>query len=536
MKKLACILLVGLALFAVFKGGQMRMHNLETRAVHPDEGEQTWTFARLFLNGEYKYDPNGPHGPVLYYWPLMFLHDSDKASFDVKDLRKTLFPLYPVTAACIFLFAYAATRAPNAPGVKKNATPAFAAGAFAALLFAYSSLSQIYSTYFVQEAFFALFSLLFAYSFFYFWRRPSLWTALASGVSAGLLQVSKETSVFVYAAALAACMLVFALRPRREQLAAVELYRGMPFRRWALLALAAALPALAVYAAFNSSFGGNWQGVCDGVTSYFGHFVEKSASPAHSKGFFYYFELLAGRKSDYIFFGETGIFALALAGTVFAFAKRNDAARFTALFAWLGILLISAIGYKMPWLLFSPLCALCILGGIGAAGIFEIAFRPAWAATLLKAALFAALLWTVHFQAGLARTASVKYPSDPRNPFLYVHTLKNSEGLVKRVADANRVMDGGLKVLVAMKNSPWPLPWQFLRAGTMPDIARTPDGVGDLSPYSIIVYDSDFDGIFSGRFDDGEWMEEFFGLRENLLLRVRIKRGLFEKSISTDTD
>jgi hypothetical protein len=88
-----------------------------------------------------------------------------------------------------------------------------------------------------------------------------------------------------------------------------------------------------------------------------------------------------------------------------------------------------------------------------------------------------------------------------------------------------------LKVLIAMKNSPWPLPWQFARAGSTPAIVRDREKLGDISPYSIIVYDPEFDDIFNGRFDDDIWLEEYFGLRENLLLRVLVKRDVFEKSI-----
>ena len=46
----------------------MRDYNIENRIWHADESEQASTFADLLLNGDYEYNPNGPHGPTLYYY------------------------------------------------------------------------------------------------------------------------------------------------------------------------------------------------------------------------------------------------------------------------------------------------------------------------------------------------------------------------------------------------------------------------------------------------------------------------------------
>ena len=529
MKKFACILFIGFALFAVFRGGEMRMQNLETRAVHADEGEQTWTFARLFLYDDYKYDPHGPHGPILYYWPLMFLNEDDEATFDVKDLRETLLPIYPLTALCIFVIAAVMTRK-----FKSGKTPivaAVAAGTFATILFAYSSMSQIYSTYFVQEVFFALFSILFAAAFYFFFKKPSFALAVSLGVFAGLMQSTKETAVFVYAACAVSVLIVFVLKTKAERADILHTYKNEGTLNLLKIFAAFILPAFAIYAALQSSFGANWRGVWDGIASYFIHFFDKSANPLHSKEFFYYFKLLAGQKADYIFFGETGIFAFSILGTIFAFARRNHAAIFIALFAWSSLLILSLMTYKMPWLMLSPLYALCILGGIAASEIMRIAFKPIWAASILRISFMIFVMWTLFFQMNLARTASVKYPSDPRNPFISVHTLKDSERLVTRVKNSVRVTEGELNVLIAMKNSPWPLPWQFVRHGSTPDIVRDPKNLGDLSKYSIMIFDADFEPFFEGRFSDEVWLREYFGLRDNLLLRVLIRRDIFEKSI-----
>ena len=65
MKKALCIIMLTAAFAASFF---MRDYNIENRIWHADESEQASTFADLLLNGDYEYNPNGPHGPTLYYF------------------------------------------------------------------------------------------------------------------------------------------------------------------------------------------------------------------------------------------------------------------------------------------------------------------------------------------------------------------------------------------------------------------------------------------------------------------------------------
>ena len=65
MKKALCIIMLTAAFAASFF---MRDYNIENRIWHADESEQASTFADLLLNGDYEYNPHGPHGPTLYYF------------------------------------------------------------------------------------------------------------------------------------------------------------------------------------------------------------------------------------------------------------------------------------------------------------------------------------------------------------------------------------------------------------------------------------------------------------------------------------
>lgn len=530
MKKLFAYLLVLVAIILLAKGGIMRSANIERRAIHADEGEQTHTFAQLFINGEYKYNPHGPHGPILYYWPLMFLDDADKATFETKDLRRTLLPLYPASALLIFFSAFFLY------GRKKESRhEALAAGAIAAAFFAFSSLSLIYTTYFVQEVFFAFFATLSAASFYFLQKKPSVRTALLFGLSLGLMQSAKETSVFIVASILGAFACIFFLKNKADKILFFDRFKKFGAKKIIFGALAFLGGAFAVYALFYSSFGKNPQGIADGITSYVNHFLEKSSGAEHAKGFFYYFKLLLGQTSERVFFGETYIFMAFLLSTFAVFYKRNEAGIFIAIYTWLNLLILSAIGYKTPWLLLAPMYSMLVVCGLGMMDLFAMT-RDFWKRRLpklchpLSLAFFALAGALLYFQMGLGKRAAISYASDPRNPFIYVHTLKDYENLVRRITQMSAAAEGEMKMLIAMRYSPSPLLWDaYRRCDTA--VIRDDKNIPELSPYSIVVYDTTFDKNFENKFDDKIWLEEYVGLRENILLRVFVKRALFEKSI-----
>ncbi len=529
MNKAIGAALIAMLALCVYAGASMRLYNAETRAAHADEGEQTFTFARLFIDGEYKYNANGPHGPILYYYADAAMRGSDPGSFEIKDLRKTLLPVWALTL--LLLLASPALSRDTAPNPKLSAAPpaGFASGAFACALLCFSALSQIYSTYFVQECFFALFSLACAMAAFSFIKRPSFLAAAALGVSAGLLQCAKETSVIVFASAAAGAAAAMLAGPFRAS--AADAFRAAGAKRYAAMLAAAAACALAVYAAFYSSFGSNWQGLADGLKSY-AHFFEKSGSDAHSKGFLYYFTLLAGQRSQGPLFGETAIFALSIAGFFLAALRRNAFVVFASVFAWVNVLVLSLISYKTPWLMLAPVTAMCIPAGYAASSLAFPRVRGAGRLANCAASAAGILLlgWLFSVQYSEARAASRNYPSDPRNPFIYVHTLRDSERLVKRIKACAKAAGPGFRALVLTKNSPWPLPWQLIRVGGV-EFSSDASAAAAPGKFTMIVYDAPFDADMDGRFDDDEWLEEFFGLRENLLLRSRVRRGVFEKSI-----
>ena len=59
---------IALAFACLFAGFSARNANITLRATHADEAEQATTALNLRDTGKYEYNPNGPHGPTLYYW------------------------------------------------------------------------------------------------------------------------------------------------------------------------------------------------------------------------------------------------------------------------------------------------------------------------------------------------------------------------------------------------------------------------------------------------------------------------------------
>ncbi len=528
MNRLIQILLLGLLCFGIFKACDMRLYNLENRALHADESEQSFTFAGLYFNGDYKYNANGPHGPVLYYYPLKLVDKSFADTLDTRLLRRTLLPIFLATCALVF-FAMLARANYDARELLLKANPALgrlAGGVFAAIFLGLSSLSQIYSSYFIQEPFFALFSLALCFATFAFIKRPSLPAALIVGLCAGLLQSAKETSIIVFAALVGAWILsLLNLRNPAPQIKAIFSKKSLSF------ALAALAGFALIYCLFYSSFFANPAGILDGVKSY-AHFFGKSVSEVHTKGFGYYFELLAGLRSQGAIFGESAIFILAIVGTILAYLRKNDFIKFTAVFGWLNVLALSFIGYKTPWLLLAPITALALPTGyaVSAAVFSHIDLKNKILAATLKVGLLIFVLALFNLQYKEAKNASRNYASDPRNPFLYVHTLKSEEGLVKRIYDCAKVKGDKFKAICISNNSPWPLPWQTLKLDAVTYAKALPQNFNP-GDFDIVIFDANFDSPLSSAFPEEEWISEFFGLRENLLLRVQVKRELFYESI-----
>ncbi len=323
-----------IAVFAI----KLRVESSSARLAHADEGEQAWTFLKLYNTGEYTYSPEGAHGATLYYWA--YFTKKIEGAFreprvEIVDLRLTLVPIFLLSILAFFCLKSQVDFGVLGVGV---------------LAWGVSALSVLYSLYFVQEIFFAL-GVFLAMSYFYLAiSRQKITDFVFLGLACGFAQATKESFVIVLGALFLPC--VFLLRYERVKLN-VKLLKSV---------MLSALCGLVVYAIFYSSFGANPRGIVDGIVSYL-HFFDKAQGVEHSKDFLYYARILFLQKSQGVYFGECAISIFAIIGAILGFIKRHSLMKFIASFCFMYFLILSLIPYKTPWLLLSLIMPMCILFG-----------------------------------------------------------------------------------------------------------------------------------------------------------------------------
>ena len=97
-----------LFLLSICFGGFGAYENLQKRAIHADEAEQATTFLKLYQDGEYKYNPNGPHGPTLYYWAnwaLKATSNIQPQEIEITTLRKSMLVVSAIALLSIFILS-----------------------------------------------------------------------------------------------------------------------------------------------------------------------------------------------------------------------------------------------------------------------------------------------------------------------------------------------------------------------------------------------------------------------------------------------
>ena len=480
--------------------------NMNARAMHADESEQATTFLKLYTEGVYNYNPNGPHGPTLYYWADFAENDSAKTPAEkigVLRLRALMLPM--AAAALLAFFALAGEIG-------------LGACMLSAAAFAGTSLMQIYGTYFIQEIIFSTSVFLTTAFALKFALKNSAANALALGVCAGFALACKETAVISFAAAAAAAALLCCISG--------EARKNIFSKKSALLLCFAAAAFAATAAAWYSSFGANPQGAADVVKSYSAHFFGKAAMAEHSAPASFYIKLLFAQKSGGAYFGEAFVSILSLAGIIAAIVRRREKSAQAALFfAAAGIAslaILSCIPYKMPWLALSPAALLCVPAGYAAHR--ALSQKPALAA----AALCAMALLFAFVCRPLARNAVERFHSDPRNPFIYSHTVSDENNLAERILRCAEFSEykKQMPVAVITKVSPWPLPFQLRGLSNAGFYSAAPQNIGD---FEVVVCDAFTLAETSKKLDLKKYVSDMFGLRKNIILTVFIKREIFEK-------
>ncbi len=500
------------------------LFNIENRAIHADESEQASTFLKLYRDGEYRYNPNGPHGPTLYYWANTvekLTNCTAPETLQIERLRKIMLVM-SVIAVVSFLMIL--------PDMS------LCACLLSSAVFVCTSLAQIYGAYFVQEIIFAEGVFLSTLWTFKFLNRQNIINAVMFGLSAAIAQASKETSVIAFASIfIALAFLAIIDKTSRAQLR--NLTKSL---KKCVLALAA---FCAVVTLAYSSFGENPKGIIDVFRSYYTHFFDKAGMQEHSADALFYIKLLFIQKSAGAYFGEILITLLAVVGSATAFSsylnrtktssiwadKSNEDKNsliviFFVVCAVANIFILSLIKYKTPWLILSPMMLLCVPAGFALSKVVEM--RPIKAIPLL-------LLMSVAFfyQKKLTDNAVVRFNSDPRNPFIYSHTVSDEKNLFERLKQCIEFSKYKNDIPIAFvgKVSPWPLPWQLRNQNNVGYWTNTPENIND---FDVVITDAFSLADVLKKLDTKQYSSDLFGLRKNTILTVFIKKDIFEKITS----
>ena len=408
-----------LVAIALISGLALRLARLDVRPMHHDEANQAVKFGALLERGEYHYDTQDHHGPTLYYLtlPAAWLRgQATLASLDERTLRGVTAVFGAATILLLPLLSGGAGRT---------------AAATSAWLLALSPAMVFYSRMFIQESLFACFTLAFVIAVGRLATGGGLGSAALAGIAAGLAVATKETSVIVLPAALAAGAIAWwspgSGRPPNL----------LSERRWRLAVVVSLVAAAAVAALFYSSFLARPGGVLEPFRAA-GTYLDRGLDPPdHVHPWHYYLGLLTYSSSGGVRWSEGLVLVLAIVGALSAWRRADRSrparvfwARYLTGYVVCATAIFSAIRYKTPWNLLPFYVGLIVLAGVGFSALVT-----ATSSRVLRGALMSVLVIASGQLGWQAWRASVTYAADPRNPYVYAQTVPDAVRMATRIRE-----------------------------------------------------------------------------------------------------
>jgi uncharacterized protein (TIGR03663 family) len=485
--------------------------------MHNDEGVNAMKFRRLFVNNNYKYDPDEFHGPALPYstLPAAWLQGGGAFNEFTEAAYRSVAVAFGMGLILLLLLL--------APDFGRAET--LWAAAFTAL----SPAMVFYSRYYIHEMLLVFFT---AWSFICFWRYAhsgrAVW-AVAGGMGLGLMCATKETFVFALAAlALAIGTSALWRRVRGEDAP------GFPSRwKWPHL-VAALAAAVAVAALFFSSFFTNAAGPLDALRAYLPWFRRAGGATEHVHPWSFYAQrLLFFHARGGPFWSEGWIVALAAVGFFGALRGRSLLLRLIAFYtAWL-TLIYTLLPYKTPWCLLGFYHGMILLAGAGAALLWR-ACRPAVlkAAVLVLLAAGAAHLGWQSWRGNFAVDShGVPYCDSAKNPYVYSQTLPDALRLVATVEGIARANPEGYGTVmeVMARESYWPLPWYLRRFKNVGYWDKIPD----QPPAPVMIVSANLHAAFDEQPGKTHLMAGYFELRPQVFLELYVNTNFWAAYIKT---
>jgi uncharacterized protein (TIGR03663 family) len=539
-------LLAGLAL-ALGAGLGLRAPCLTLRPMHNDEGVNAMKFRRLYVNNNYKYDPNEFHGPALPYLtlPAAWLQGGGDFNDFTEATYRSVAVAFGLGLILLLLLL--------APDFGRAET------LWAAAFIAISPAMVFYSRYYIHEMLLVFFT---AWTFICFWRYANSGRAawsVAGGIGLGLMCATKETFVFAVAAMVLAVgtaavwegwrsaskpqinfnheeheylkksntsFFLRALRVLRGESEGVA--PGFPSRwKWPHLVVALAVAA-AITALFFSSFFPHAAGPVDALRAYLPWFRRAAGTTEHLHPWTFYFQrLLFFHVRGGPFWSEGFIVALAAVGFFGAMRGQSLLLRLIAFYtAWL-TLIYTLLPYKTPWCLLGFYHGMILLAGAGAALLWR-ACRPGWVKVATAVVLTAGVIhlgwqsWRGNF--GIDSNG-VAYCDSARSPYVYSQTLPDALRLVSTVEGIARADPEGYATVVEVmaRESYWPLPWylrRFKNVGYW-------DQIPDQPAAPIMIVSANLHADFDSRPGKTHLMAGYFELRPQVFLELYVHTNLW---------
>jgi uncharacterized protein (TIGR03663 family) len=495
-----------------------RVVHLDRRVLHNDEANQMVRAGQLLEGDGYSYDPVEHHGPTLYYLslPLAWL-TAGRHFADTSEWTYRLLPaLCGVGVVLLLLLLW--------NGIGRGAVLASAA------LMAVSPAMVYYSRFFIQETLLLFFTAGAITCGWHYCSRRTVPRAVATGLFLGLMHATKETCIIAYACMAAALLIVVAFKLKSGALT-------LDFNRKCRHALYMALTALGVASILFSSFGTNPAGIWQSFATYIGYLDKGMGNNSdHVHPFTFYLRILIGHKAGGLFWSEwvimlLGALGIGLLACASRFVRQVDASlgRFLVIYTLLMTLAYSLIPYKTPWCMLSFLHGWIVLAGIGAMGLLA-----ACRGRLTRIVALTLLLAGIGVLGKQAYRTSFRYGADMRNPYAYSHTVTDHLNLVQRINDLAALHQAGQQMPIAVVTTPqdaWPLPW-YLRGYPNTGYWNDVDAVPTTFSPAIIVTSLDSEADVAALTGD-EYISEYWGLRNEVLLALYIRRDLWERFIAT---
>jgi len=503
----------GLFFCALLGALLFRTVRLDVRPMHHDEANQAVKFGDLLERGEYRYDPQDHHGPSLYYLTLpvaRLLADRTLAATDETTLR--VVPALFGTALLLLFLLFAG-------GLAREAIVS------AAFLAALSPALTYYSRFYIQEILLVFFlAALVASGWKYLQTRSLRWAAVA-GLAAGMMYATKETSVILFGALAGAAAVDRILRPKaapREPWPAAAVIGHA-----AAFLVAAFVPAWLLFTSFLK----NPRGLADSVLAFGTYFDRAGQAGVHTQPWYYYVKtLLYSRFGHGPLWSEAFIVALAVAGSIFAFAEEPGKdghprlVRFLFFFTLLAAAAYSLVPYKTPWNMLPFYLGLVLLAGNGAGMLWRAGkFR------IVKVVILALMAPGLLNLAAQDHRANFVDYANPTNPYVYSQTSLDYRKLVGAVEGIAAVHPGHRNMLIKVVAPPdetWPLPWSLRNYGRV-GYWTDPAAAGDLKEAAVVISSAGFADPVARDLGPG-WQSAFYGLRPEVVLAIFVRQELWD--------